>query len=443
MIKIISFIAPVILISFLLRAQEPDSLNFQDQKFFKVDSIEIIGNKTTKPDVILREMTFGPGDTVSMGDLEYNRNRIYSLGIFTKVQLIPNVINGTDYVIVAVEESWYIYPIPFVEFKDRDWSKISYGMDIVVKNFRGLNETLRLRGAFGYDPSIFLLYDHPYLFRGNNTSLSASLYYQNSKNKSMYAAQLFGSDFDQKIINGEIDLTRHFGVFNKITVNAGYEYVESPRYIPGISASDSRIDRQFYAGAGYIHDTRDLAQYPKEGIFGLVNLQFKGMGLDGINYEVLNLDFREYREMFKKLLFKWRVATRYTFGKKVPFYDFSFIGYNERIRGHYNEQLEGNATYIGSVELNYPIINDLNVSLNFVPLIPKELLSYRVAFYLELFSDTGAAFLRGEPFSLKKFNSGYGAGLTLLLLPYSSVRIEYALDENFNHEWIFGLGTSF
>lgn len=443
MLKILTYIAPVILLSFLLRAQERNSDNFQNQKFFKVDSILIIGNKTTKPDVILREMTFKPGDTVSIADLEFNRDRIYSLGIFTKVQIVPNVIDGKDYIIVAVEESWYIYPIPFVEFKDRDWSKLSYGMDLVVKNFRGLNETLRLRGAFGYDPSVYLMYDHPYFFRGSNTSLTASLFYQNSRNKSLYAAALYGENFDQKIIQGEVALTRHLGLFNKISVDAGYEYVETPRYVPGISASDGRIDHQFYAGAGYIHDTRDLAQYPKEGIYGLVNLQFKGLGLNGINYEVLNLDFREYRQFFSKLLLKWRVASRYTFGKVIPYYDFSFIGYNERIRGHYDQHLEGNATYIGSIELNYPIINDLNVSFDFVPLIPKELLSYRIALYLELFSDTGAAFLRGEPFSIKKFNSGYGAGLTLLLLPYSSVRMEYAVDENLNHEWIFGLGTSF
>ncbi|MEJ2618441.1 MAG: POTRA domain-containing protein, partial [Ignavibacteriaceae bacterium] len=130
----------------------PDSSVYKGKYFVKIDSFEIRGNKITDDDIILRELTFSKGDTVSNNNLEYNRERIFSLGIFTKVQLYVKKVDNKNILVINVEESWYIYPIPFVELKDRDWKKFSYGIDVVIQNFRGRNELLQARGSLGYDP---------------------------------------------------------------------------------------------------------------------------------------------------------------------------------------------------------------------------------------------------------------------------------------------------
>ena len=140
---------------------------------------------------------------------------------------------------------------------------------------------------------------------------------------------------------------------------------------------------------------------------------------------------------------KFRAASRLTFGRLVPFYDYSYFGYGERIRGYYNQVKEGNDSYVGSVELNYPIIKDVGINFDFVPVIPNSLLTYRFAVYAEFFSDTGIMRLWGQPININDFSTGYGTGLVFLILPYSEIRIEYAINNYGNSQIIFGLGTSF
>jgi outer membrane protein assembly factor BamA len=223
----------------------------------------------------------------------------------------------------------------------------------------------------------------------------------------------------------------------------GYSYVETPFFIKGISASDSRIDHAPFISFGYSYDTRDLVQFPKNGLFGAASVGFKGLGNDGINYDVVKLDFREYRKIVGDLHAKWRFTTRLTGGRLVPFYDLSFIGFDERIRGHFYEEMEGNNYYLGSMELYYPLLKDIHINLDFVPILPKALLSYRIAIYTQMFGDAGAVKFKGEPLSINDFRSGYGAGLTLLILPYNVVRFEIGLDEYRNTEFIFTVAASF
>ncbi|QQS37449.1 MAG: BamA/TamA family outer membrane protein [Ignavibacteriales bacterium] len=409
----------------------------------KVDSIQILGNKITEPDIILREMTFRTGDTISYDQLKYNRERIYSLGIFTHVELSLTESDSINTLIISVEESWYIYPIPFVELEDKDWNKISYGVYLVVKNFRGMNESISSRAALGYDPSLNLSYTKPYLIREHEIYFSSIVSYVHAQNKSNTAELLYGGQFDQKFISASVTFGKRMMLFHRAGINLSFDYVETPGYVSMISASDDRIDHIISLGFNYNYDTRDLAQFPRNGIFASFDFKTKGLGLDGINYQVLNVDFREYRKLFDEVGAKWRFTSRITLGNNIPFYDRSFLGLGERIRGYYNNEQEGHEYYLGSVEINYPLIKELNINLDFIPVIPKQLLTYRIALFLGLFADTGTTRLHGEALSLKKLNSGYGTGLTLLVLPYNILRIEHAFDEYGNNQWVLDLGISF
>jgi hypothetical protein len=53
------------------------------------------------------------------------------------------------------------------------------------------------------------------------------------------------------------------------------------------------------------------------------------------------------------------LAGRFGFGKLIPTYDFSYIGFGERIRGYYSKEAEGHHLYLASAELSYPIFNDV------------------------------------------------------------------------------------
>jgi outer membrane protein assembly factor BamA len=420
-----------------------DSLSSKSARNVIIDSILVQGNDITDEDIILRELTFSIKDTVNQFILAYNKERIYSLGLFTRVDVFVYPENGINILVIDVEESWYIYPLPVLSLRENDWNKLSYGFYLVVKNFRGRNETLVGRAEFGYDPAFGLTYYKPSIVPGSDFFWGIDFLYRKINNKSLAAAYLYGDDFDQKFIIGSFEIGKRFGVYQRLSMRLSYNYVESPRYIERVNASSQRIDRYPSISFSYSYDTRDLVQFPKEGILGMTSLELKGFGLNDINYQVFRLDFREYRNVFDDLTAKWRFAARLTSGKLVPYYDYSLIGYNERIRGSYNLKLEGNNYYIGSLEMFYPLIKDINISLDFVPIVPKELLSYRVGLYLGLFGDAGATKILGKPLSLKDFQTGYGVGLNLLILPYSILRFELAFNKFGDTEFLINLGLSF
>jgi outer membrane protein assembly factor BamA len=439
---------PKVIFAFLVIAfhsfAQSDTIFYKDNYNFIIDSILVSGNETTEDFIILRELTFGVGDTLKPSDVEYNRERIYSLRIFNDVRLRPFRINEKNILNIEVEESWYIYPIPFIVLKDRDWNKLSYGVSVSLLNFRGRNETIKGVAAFGYDPSFSFSYFNPNLSYDNNINLYLSLGYATVNNKSSQAEAIYGNPFQQKSISSRIQLGKRFGNFHWFYLKTGYDYIETPQYYQGINASNSNIDRTFIVGANYVYDTRDLTLYASNGIYALLNFELKGLGINDINYRVADLEFREYRKLVDDLTAKWRISMRHTAGTTVPYYDYSFIGYSERIRGYFYDGIsEGNDRFMGSLEFNYPIIKESRINLYFIPLLPRSLLSYRVAVIAELFGDTGTTRNKAEPVTIKSFNTGYGTGLSFLLLPYFICRLEFAINDNSHTEWIFDLGASF
>ncbi len=437
------YISAIILIMFTSTSLcQIFSLRPFEQQHHIIDSIKIYGNDITEDFIILRELTFEPGDTVDQHTLDYNRERVYSLGIFNKVNFRFND-KDSSILNIEVEESWYIYPIPFFQIKDNDWNKFSYGISVLIKNFRGRNETLTGSAALGYDPSFSISYFKPSIIYKSNVYFNAHLSHRTITNRSEIAKKIYGGDFEYTYIVNEVGLGNRFGLFNWAGFDIGFNYIESPKYFKGSNASDERIDRLMKLGFSYSYDTRDLIQFPSEGMLFSYYMQFKGLGFNNINYSIFNIDFREYRKLIGDLGAKWRMATRLTAGRLVPYYDFSYLGFEERIRGHFSKEREGNNYYLGSLELFHPIIKDINITLDFIPLLPKELLTYRLALYAQLFADTGITQLKGSPLRIKDFDTGYGFGLSLLLLPYNILRVEVASDENQNVEYILNLGVSF
>lgn len=439
----VKYFSAFLFLTGIITAQTPDSIESQSTFPFVVDSIRIIGNDQTEEFIISRELTFSVGDTLTREEIFYNRERIYSLGLFAHVYVNPIIENSVNILEIIVEERWYIYPIPFVNIKEKDWNKISYGIFLRIDNFRGRNEQINAITSFGYDPSFAVNYYNPNLIGKEDFFLRVGFLYSKVNNKSPSAEILYGEPFKQKFFRPYLLFGKRLFLFHKLYAAVAYNYYETEKYFNGINISGERIDRFPELQFGYEFDSRDLIQFPREGIFTQASYSFKGFGINSINYQVARIDFREYRNIVEKLFSKWRFAARFTTGDKIPYYDFSILGLDERIRGYFTRKIEGNHFYFTSLEFFYPIIEELNIDLDFVPIIPKQLLKYRVALYTQLFGDAGTALYKSDSLSFNRFKSGYGLGLTFLVLPYNLIRIEYAFDNFGKSEWIFDLGVAF
>ena len=440
----VKYILTYLLLSFIL-IQAQDSLNLysSNNEFVKVDSIEIIGNEKTKEFVILRELSFGLGDSINSETLKFDKERIFSLSIFTYVDL--KIVKQADLnkVIIAVQESWYIFPVPFINIPEKTFTRVSYGIRFVYLNFRGRNETLKATFSFGYDPFFSLSYENPLLIPSADISFILGGIYSTPLNKSPTADSIHGSSFDYMTYGGQISFGKRLNLSNDLYFTGGYSYVEAP--LPDdapIMASGTSIDKSFFAGISYVFDTRDLKQYANRGYYLMANYLYKGIGNNNISYSIVDAEVRNYRKIVGDLIFKYRVGGRHTFGKTIPLYDYSTLGYSYFTRGNRYLVREGNNALIGSIELGHPLLKEWNFGMTF-PIVPKSLTRARIAIIFNIFADAATTFNNGDKVLLNDFNSGYGVGLTFLIMPYITFRTEFALNEMGIGEFLLESGISF
>lgn len=421
----------------------PDSTYLPEGHSIVIDSIKITGNETTEPFIILREMTFNENDTVDNESLNFNRERIYSLGIFNFVDLTIIDTSEINILLIEVEESWYIYPIPFFNYQQNSFSKSTYGISFLYKNFRGRNETLRSIISLGYDPSFYFMYEIPVVNETYNIDLSYDFQYVDFSNKSDYLEAQYNTEFELKQYFTSITAGKRINKFNAAHLYAGFRYVESPfNEIYGTTASGKNIDQNVFAGFGYTFDTRDLAQFPKNGILTFFTLSHYGIGNEDIEYSLFRLDFREYRNYEEFLTLRWRLNFRNTFGKTVPRYDYSFLGLSEAVRGHVDDVREAKNYLLTSFEGSFPVISEMKIKFK-LPLIPENLTSTRLGIHINAFIDSGVSYDEIEQVKLDNFYSGYGVGIIFLFLPYNAYRIEFAFDEYRNFQLNLGTGFAF
>jgi len=435
----IKFTIIVLFLSITLSAKGEDAVCPK----VKIDSIVVKGNTITGKNVILNELNFTKGDSVDSNKIKYFRERIFSLGLFSSVELKIDNINNRNILQISVEESWYIYPYPYLALKDRDIKKISVGLDLQIKNFQGRNETLKAKVLLGYDPGFSLVYIKPAIDDKGKYSLAFETGYYKTSNKNNAVLNLLNNvNFKQDFLYFYTNIGRRLNIYSRITLMLGYEYIQSPFYKEFINISGGRIDRIPSIGIDYNYDTRDLSQFPTEGILMDAAMVEKGIGLSGINYQVFTAEYRQFIS-FGDLITKYRIFSRDVFGAVIPLFDYSYLGYGERIRGHYNSEEEGRYLHKASIELAYPILKQFNLDLDFIPIIPNSLLRYRVGIYAQLFGEAGTVLQKYQKISLKNLSNGFGCGLTFLILPYNIVRTEIAFNEKFKSQFIFDLGISF
>jgi outer membrane protein assembly factor BamA len=404
-----------------------------------VRGIVVSGNKKTRDYIITREMFLHAGDTVTTEAIEYDKNRIFSLRLFNRVDIEVVPLDSTDVVLhVDVDERWYIFPIPMFGIKDRDWSKIYYGLGILHDNFLGENQKLWGACILGYDPLAEVTYKNPRFDSEGDVFFLAHAAIARVRNKSLQTV-IEGGEFDERQYAAECQLGRRFGMttmvwgqLSFITIN-----VSAPR--EGRTISSDGTDRYFAFQAGGLYDTRDLAEYPRMGTF--LEAVVSKIGLEStVDYWRVFADVRRFIPIGTFATVGMRSFIDVATGGRVPLYDHKYFGYGDRIRGHFKDVVEGESTLGGTVEFHVPILNPIFFK---VPNIPVEqFATWRFGVIAALFADAGQVWYSDTPVALNRFIKGFGGGFHFLL-PYNAVlRTEMGFDEHGTSQFIIDLGAA-
>jgi len=420
-------------------ARAQDSTGRPPGAVLTVGEVIVTGNEKTKDFVILREMSLRAGEEITQEKLDYDRERIYSLRLFNRVRVSAAPAGpGLANIVVEVNERWYIFPFPILGVRDRDWGKVFYGAGVAHNNFRGRNEKLFASLVLGYDPAVSLFYRNSFLDDGGTWFLDAKTSYSRVRNRSPQVESLFG-EYEERHFTFLVNIGRRFGRYHSVWATGGYSVVDVPNRNPLTTVAGDGMDAFPTGGVSYLFDTRDLLEYPAQGTMVGLSVTKYGIPGHGTDFFRVATDVRHFLPLPWGFVLAGRVFTDHGGGKLIPSYNRVYFGYSERIRGHFDEVIEGDNRAGGTVELHFPLLDPRYLRVD--PL-PAGFNLWRFGIGGAIFADAGTAWFRETKFSVANLAKGYGGGIHLLL-PYSTVlRLEYAWNELRKGEFIFDLGAA-
>ena len=401
-----------------------------------IRSISIAGNETTKDHVITRELAMKVGDTLTAQSLEFNRNRIYNLQLFNKVEAqTEDVENGVS-VTFRVFERWYIFPRPVFGFKYRDFDKIYYGAGLMHQNFRGRNEKLSTSFATGYDQWVNFTYQNPKLTDDGDIFFRLTLQYQNQHSLNIQNIEYLNTNY-----GASISLGKRYGLFQTAIVSYGYTSLRITDIVPGRTASLDGLDEYFWLSFGYSYDSRNVREYPTDGAVVSAGVSKYGFGYSPLDIIVYHGDVRKFFPLTETFSFGVRSFATLISGGVVPEYKRVFFGFDERVRGYFRDKLEGESSWGVNAEVRFPILSPETIELSFIPV--EQFKYFRFGIYGGLFADAGKIWFRDAHVLDAPLYSGIGAGLHFLLGYSMVLRAEAAVNDQGRTQYYVDIGASF
>ena len=400
-----------------------------------IANIVIMGNEITDDNVILRELVINTGDKVDLAKLEESRQRVLNLFLFNRVefQLYPQ---DEKHLILVIEvtEQLYFYPLPILTIHERDWSKWSYGLSAVDMNFRGQNERIWLGFWFGYRPGFGI--DFSDSWAGDSLHLNTGL----SLMKTTYYHRTI-EDMEESHILSKFSLGKWWGHYFNTSLIFQFDMIKVAPEFRTLMQSGNTTEHTFGLALSLRHDTRNLYSFPSRGWFNTIIVGQYGFFETYNHYIDLTVDLRKYLSLGPVIL-SGRFFQKSVFGD-VPIYDLNYIGFEERIRGHFNEVGEGRHVQILSAETRFNLIPVHYFSLNLPPIPPQYLHNLKIGLSGALFIDSGIVWNTKSELNMDRYKTGFGFGL-LLHLPYVEIfRFDYGFDRDWRGELIFEVGVAF
>lgn len=399
-----------------------------------IDTVFINGNDKTKEQVILREIPFSFPDTLHTADFLLIQNRVQNLFLFNQVEVYP-VSNGREEILlIDVKETWYVYPVPILFINDRDWDKLSYGMQISHFNFRGMNERVSVGGWAGYNPSFFINYYNPWIGKNSKFTLGVNAFKRKIENKFF--------PFDEDHLGIELTFGKRFGLNTFLEAYFGLNRIRFPDEYRPLLVSDSNEDFVPKVGLQFRHDKRDLYEYPMKGYYVYWSITRTGFTDSQPQFWRWQFDHRAYFKFTERVSIGGRNSLKLNRGK-LPIYDRIFLGYSERIRGYFSRVFTAQNIMLQNIELRISLFPIRYLSWEKAPLFSKFFQGLKYGASLGFFVESGTVWDRSDQIAMDRFFTGYGAGIHFHVPYFNVFRIDHAWNDKGQGEWIIDVGASF
>jgi outer membrane protein assembly factor BamA len=429
-------------------------------QFAFVNEITLSGNTQTKDFVILREMVVKRDSIYSSSSkgnfdelVELSENRIRNLNLFNTVVLSivdDSTKNDIRFISlnITVVEKWFFWPIPFVEFSDRnvnvwkdldfDPNRTNYGLYGFVYNLFGRNHRLKTNLKTGYNKELGLEYRIPFISQNSNWGLNAMANYKSqnevwfqTKNDSL---QFFKNGKKNLIQtrNARLELTKRIRPIVKLFLGAE---LGSGELDSSVSTSDyflNGLDNQSSYGVDIKAeiDTRNNIYYPISGVFYQTKVAWQQWTNTST---VSNVKFQLKLQQFYQLSNRWYTVMsgygQYNTQEVLPYSLRKMFGYDEIIRGYENYVIDGNLGWKYNAAIRYHLLDKSEMKLKFIPIKNYKVLPFNI--YVEAYTDGGSVYysnLDSSNMLVNKYLYSGGLGLNMLFYNDRLLRLEYSLN---------------
>jgi outer membrane protein assembly factor BamA len=455
--------------SLMSKAVRRDSLG----RFVEINRIFIIGNRLTRDQIILRELSIRKGDIFFNRDLpdvlEIDRKKLINTRLFNTVEIRSMEVydNKVD-LIIDVNERWYTFPSPIFELSDRnfnewwhtynhDLKRVNYGMRLYQFNMRGRNETLRLTAQFGYQRKFDLLYRFPFIDKQQRHGLTIDIDYKEAKN-------LVVQTEDHKYVFAEADRILRYQTSGSLTYSYRKSFYKTHQFSVGyrhIRVSDIVIDSnanyingelltQAYPSISYQFnaDHRDVGAYPLNGYQFIYFIGHNGIGIsDELQSLETSLLYSRYMNLKNWYLSNNSIGY-FSTPRDVPYVNYGVLGHNRQfVRGYELYIIEGPWYLLNKTTLKKRIFHR---DYHWASMPIRQFRHIPISVYLKTYADLG--YVRNYPYyevrnintSLSdKLLAGTGLGLDVVGFYDMVLRFEYSINAEGEHGIFFHVKREF
>ena len=395
------------------------SLFAQNSPPFTVGTITVKGNKKTRTYIVLRELSFHPGDTITLADLvkgfQTAHDRLINTHLFNEVVVYLEGFRGyVADVGIEVKERWYIFPLPYFKPVDRNFSawaqkdyslsRVNYGGKLAYYNFTGRNDNLTAWLITGYTRQFELYYNQPYADNALKHGFGFGFNFAEQREVDV-------STFNNTQVFINSDTIAYSGKYLSRLLSFSARYFFRPglkvRHTVHLNIVSTSVDTAVTVwNPHYFNSDRRSVAYPELiYTFNYTDVDYVSYPLNGIIFETsltrrgINPDMNLW-QLSTRLTRSWPLARKWWFGIQninvlklplsQPFYNQGLIGYGDLyLRGLDRYVVDGTA---GAVLKNtlYRQLADFDIPL--VRGSAHDHVPFRI--YATAFSDYGYVYNR-------------------------------------------------
>ncbi len=442
-----------------------DNLKLNQSSNIIIDKIKILGNKKTKENIILRELTLKEGIIISkdkfISTIEEDKRKVINTDLFYEVEFKIEIIKKNHVmIIINVIESIYWVPIIIFELSDRnfndwwenfnhDFNRINYGLGFAHYNISGRADEFEVLLRLGfikqfqtsyYIPYItkkqkgglyigfdYIDYNHleynsinyiPIFYKSKNSllkELSTSIEY--SHRESFYNYHYFELEYNNIILNDTLSL-----------INDNYFY-------------GNKIKNSFNINYEFDRDFRDIKNYPLNGFRLNVQIEKTGIGIfNDINKWKASIYYSKYFEFKKQFYYSFNLLSYFS-SKNQPYYLYENT---DQLRGYEKYLIHGHSNLIYKNTFKKSIVSK---NFNIEKMKFRKFKNIPINIYLKMFFDSGYVWKysnKNQNITLNnKYLHSFGIGFDFVTIKNLSITTELSRNSNKELNFSINLGADF